>query len=198
MIDNFGSARIADFGLLTIVSDPSDPTSSSSYAKGGTARWMGPELFEPQRFGSKNDHRTMHSDCYALGMVIYETISGNIPFHHLPTNTSVLFKVVAGERPSLQGEGFEFEPSLQNMLEWCWEPLPSDRPGVKEVLQCLEKLLSGSEPPSSGVDEETGEESDDVLDRSSGRFFYLLQVSHNLSMHTCKMMITESLMSGGL
>ena len=36
---------------------------------------MSPELLDPERFGipqSEGDRPTMQSDCYALGMVIYE------------------------------------------------------------------------------------------------------------------------------
>jgi len=46
-----------------------------SFTPGGTARWMSPELFDPERFGiqgSEGYRQTRESDCYALGMVIYE------------------------------------------------------------------------------------------------------------------------------
>jgi len=81
LIDQTGHARIADFGLLTFVSNPTNLFSSSSYTQGGTARWMSPELIAPERFGFKISRPTRASDCYALGMVIYETVSGKLPFH---------------------------------------------------------------------------------------------------------------------
>ena len=46
-----------------------------SFTGGGTRRWMSPELLDPERFGmpeSENNRPTKQSDCYALGMVIYE------------------------------------------------------------------------------------------------------------------------------
>jgi len=46
-----------------------------SFTGGGTRRWMSPELLHPERFGipeSEDDRPTRQSDCYALGMVIYE------------------------------------------------------------------------------------------------------------------------------
>ena len=46
-----------------------------SFTGGGTRRWMSPELLDPERFGvpeSEGDRPTRQSDCYALGMVIYE------------------------------------------------------------------------------------------------------------------------------
>ena len=45
--------------------------SESSLCFAGTFRWMSPELLDPSRFGS-DGRQTRESDCYALGMVIYE------------------------------------------------------------------------------------------------------------------------------
>ena len=33
---------------------------------------MSPELYDPERFGATDDRPTKQSDCYALGMVVYE------------------------------------------------------------------------------------------------------------------------------
>ena len=46
-----------------------------SFTAGGTRRWMSPELLDPELFGIpqlEGDRPTRQSDCYALGMVIYE------------------------------------------------------------------------------------------------------------------------------
>ena len=79
LVDEAENARLTDFGLLTILSDPANLLSSSSNSKGG--RWMSPELIVPEEFGFEKYRATVSSDCYALGMVVYEVISGNIPFH---------------------------------------------------------------------------------------------------------------------
>ena len=117
---------------------------------------MGPELLAPQRFGFKNSRPTKPSDCYALGMVIYETISGNLPFHK-HSDLTVFVKVLEGEHPS---RGVRFTESLWKMLELCWTPQPNDRPSIEGVLRCLEAVSNLPEPPS-GVDEELTEDSDD-------------------------------------
>jgi serine/threonine protein kinase len=44
----------------------------------GTIRWMSPELLDPTHFGS-DGLPSRQSDCYALGMVIYE-VSRLLPF----------------------------------------------------------------------------------------------------------------------
>ena len=143
LIDQTGHARLADFGLLTIITDPTILVASSSYTQGGTARWMSPELIDPQQFGLERCRPTESSDCYALGMVIYETISGNLPFHE-DTDLMVFAKVLKGKHPP-RGPGFA--KGLWKMLERCWESQPSSRPSIGEVLQCLETLSNPSGPP---------------------------------------------------
>ena len=109
---------------------------------------MSPELITPEDFGMKTSRPTESSDCYSLGMVIYETISGNLPFHE-DTDLTVFVKVLKGERPRRETG---FTTSLWRMLERCWMPQPDNRPSVEEVLQCLEMCSDPSAPPSPGTD----------------------------------------------
>ena len=121
---------------------------------------MSPERIAPERFGFKNSRPTISSDCYALGMVIYETISGNLPFHK-DADYSVSMKIVEGERPF---RGARFTESLWEVLELCWASKPNDRPSIEEVLQCLEMISSLPEIPSPGVDDGMEEEEDELED----------------------------------
>ena len=123
---------------------------------------MSPELIVPQRSGLKNNRPTKHSDCYALGMVIYETISGHVPFHR-DADLAVFVNVLAGERPP---RGVGFAGSLWKTLELCWASQPNNRPSIEDVLQCLETISNLPEPYSPGVDEET--ESSDGWDSADG------------------------------
>jgi hypothetical protein len=118
---------------------------------------MSPELIDPQRFGLKGSRPTRSSDCYALGMVIYETISGNLPFHE-HTDLTVFVKVLEGERPP---RGAKFREGLWRMLEQCWESQPNNRPTIENVLRCLEMFSSSSEPPPPEVDQGTEKDGDD-------------------------------------
>jgi len=156
LIDETGHARLADFGLLSIILDPRYHLSSSSHTQGGTARWMSPERIAPQRFGFKNSCPTTASDCYSLGMVIYETISGNPPFHK-DADLTVFMKVVEGERPP---RGVRFTESLWGVLELCWAPQPNDRPSIEDVLWRLGVVSSLSEP-LPGADEGMNDDDDD-------------------------------------
>jgi len=165
LIDQAGHARLADFGLLTIISDPKNLLSSSTHTQGGTARWMSPELIDPQRFGFKKSLPTKSSDCYALGMVIYETISGHLPFHE-HTDLTVFVNVLKGERPP---RGVGFADTLWEMLKLCWVPQPKARPSIKDVLRRLEGFSLPCDPPSPEIDGEVDKGSDwDSSNDSSG------------------------------
>ena len=100
---------------------------------------MSPELFDPEKFGFKDGRRTKRSDCYALGMVIYEVLSGQTPFSR-HADYIVVVKVLKGERPGRpQGETRTwFSDDIWSVLERCWKTSPGDRPGIKDVLRCLE------------------------------------------------------------
>ena len=90
LINKDRRACIADFGLSTITGVVTQASARASQASlisndtlmsfttGGTRRWMSPELLDPERFGmpeSEDNRPTRQSDCYALGMLIYE-VSG--------------------------------------------------------------------------------------------------------------------------
>ena len=162
LIDQTGRARLADFGLLTIVSDPTNPTASSSSAKGGTTRWMSPELLDPDQFSVKDSRPTKESDCYALGMVIYEVLSGQAPFTPYK-DFIVMRKVLEGERPGRPdgAEGMWFTDDLWGTLNLCWATQPGSRPSIEVVLACLERASRVWKPPSPQMDEDVEMEDDD-------------------------------------
>ena len=113
---------------------------------------MSPELFYPENFGLKDSRRTKHSDCYALGMVIWEVLSGQVPFSRCDV-FAVVAKVSRGERPGRpQGtEGKWFTDDIWRMLERCWTSKPDDRPRIRDVFRCLEEVsrLWMANPPTT-------------------------------------------------
>ena len=113
---------------------------------------MSPERLFPEDSGLKESYPTKESDCYALGMVIYEVLSGCMPFPQCD-DMIVATKVLKGERPGKpQGEGgARFTTSLWEVLELSWKSQPQDRPSLNTVLLCLRDIASDSSmfPPSN-------------------------------------------------
>ena len=167
LINYDGRACITDFSLLVIIPDKANLISAISYLEGGTTRWTSPELLDPEPFGLKDSCQTKESDCYALGMVIYEVLSGLAPFFQYK-DTVVIRKVMEGERPERPRgrRAAWFTDSLWGMLEHCWEPQPHDRPSLKVLLEHLEGATrpSRSPSPTSTVDENVAADIGDPLD----------------------------------
>jgi serine/threonine protein kinase len=148
LIDRTGHACLADFNLVTIAPDATGVRSSNTFAAGGSFRWMSPELLSPERFNLIDNRPTKSSNCYALGMVIYEVLSGRAPFFHCH-GSAVISRMLDGERPVRpRGVGGRlFTDEIWNLLERCWKCLPEDRPRVEEVLQFLEEASRSWKPP---------------------------------------------------
>ena len=134
-----------------ITSDPAFSRTSSSSAYAGTTRWMSPELLDPDQ----RCRPTKESDCYALGMVIYEVLSGQIPFASCK-NFLVPRMVVEGEHPGrpLGTRGAWFTDDLWKMLEQCWSTQPEDRPATITVLEQIKHDSEVWEPILTTVEDD--------------------------------------------
>ena len=162
LIDENCHARLADFGLLTIITDSTSFETSSSIIAYGTIRWMSPELLHQSQSDIKGSGPTKESDCYALGMVVYEVLSGKVPFAPLK-DFIVMQKVVEGGHPE-RPEGVEgswFADGLWGMLNQCWESQLKSRPSIKAVLECLEEASETWKPPPQQVNEDLEMDEDD-------------------------------------
>ena len=171
LVNDNGRACLADFGLLMIVPDQS--TDTSSYMDGGTTQWMSPELLDPGRFNLTEGRRTTESDCYALGMVIYEILSGQAPFAPLRP-PPVIWRVLEGLRPGRpEGEvRVLFTDDIWKTLELCWKHQPGERISAKIVLQRLEKTspLPRLQFDANGIKGTSARERPDPTASGSGMF----------------------------
>ena len=106
---------------------------------------MSPELLDPE---NRDRRQTMHSDCYALGMVMYEVFSGRVPLYQYPS-FAIPGKVIGGSRPERpqEEEGVWFTDDVWEVLTRCWAPQPANRPRIKDVLQGLEEASKSWVPP---------------------------------------------------
>ena len=93
MRDGRGLVRLMDFGIAKIGGrneGSADPLTSTGLVM-GTPEYMSPE----QCLGEALDHR---SDLYALGIVLYEMLAGNVPFRG-ETAVATLFKHIQDPVP---------------------------------------------------------------------------------------------------
>ncbi|KAJ7242294.1 kinase-like domain-containing protein [Mycena rebaudengoi] len=98
-------------------------TESRNYSFGRSAGddesiYLSPELL----VGAIEDH-TAESDVWALGMIAYELLSGERPFHSMPF-MQIIMKITNGERPSRTGSMYDL---AWNAIQDCWHQNPQDR-----------------------------------------------------------------------
>lgn len=138
--------------------------SESFVASAGTFRWMSPELLDPKRFKS-NGRLTRESDCYALGMVVYEVkllciahyspthssqvLTGLPPFYHMHAFSSVTAVVIDSERPEipLNAESLGFSDILLGLVQSCWSESTSARPTAVQLFDGLSTAALTWNPP---------------------------------------------------
>ena len=113
MIDKEGSARIMDFGIARSLGSK-DMTDSGMRI--GTPEYMSPE----QADAKETDHR---SDIYSLGIILYEMLTGRVPFEG--DTSSIIVARHKRETP-------ENPKSLNNQIPDALNNL---------VLKCLEKTV---------------------------------------------------------
>ena len=108
MITEDGDARLGDFGITAIITDPTVvERDSMTTSKPGVTRYMAPELLNPQQFGFKHSNPSKESDVYSFAMTAYEVFYSYFVAHVidrrlLPSTRSSLetCRMVCGRRAS--------------------------------------------------------------------------------------------------
>ncbi|KAF8218242.1 kinase-like domain-containing protein [Mycena galopus ATCC 62051] len=129
LLDDQGHARLADFGLAVVVDGPLAPTN-----RGGSLRWMAPELLNPESCGLKDFERTVASDIYAFGCVCVELYAGKPPFSEFPSDGTVLLCVISGGRPEYPSK---MPMWCQQLINTCLSYVPSNRPETNTVIEAI-------------------------------------------------------------
>lgn len=108
---------------------------------------MAPELIAPSVFGSLSSRPTKPGDIYALGMVIYEVLTGAQPFCEREwVFSEVMYHVVRGERPTKpdDAEQIGFGGGTWELAEECWMEEPARRTEIERVLTHLTRFAASS------------------------------------------------------
>ncbi len=102
--------KVVDFGIAKLVGEPPDPDSEEVTRTGivvGSPSYMAPE----RMLGGQYDHR---ADVYSLGVVLYQMLTGRLPFESGPASfTALALRSVTEDPPLLR----EFVPALPRELE---------------------------------------------------------------------------------
>jgi serine/threonine protein kinase/tetratricopeptide (TPR) repeat protein len=106
ILDKRSNVKVMDFGLARVIGKGSKLTQSGTLV--GTLDYMSPE----QCRGEELDERT---DIYSLGVVLYEMLTGNVPFD-APNEAALIHKIVNEKPIEIRTLNLEVPPGLSIVL----------------------------------------------------------------------------------
>ncbi|XP_068969612.1 raf homolog serine/threonine-protein kinase Raf [Bombus flavifrons] len=132
------TVKIGDFGLATAKTRWSG--SQQFHQPTGSILWMAPEVIRMQ----EENPYSFQSDVYAFGVVLFELLSGQLPYSHVNNKDQILFMVGRGNlRPDLNKLRSDTPKALKRLTEDCIKFSREDRPIFRQILANLEGLSRG-------------------------------------------------------
>jgi serine/threonine protein kinase len=145
MVDTEGDPIVMDFGLARrIDADAARLTSPGRLL--GTPAFMSPEQVDcdPNALGPP-------TDIYSLGVVLYEMLTGKVPFQG--SLTAILRQIVSTNppRPSSINPALGDDSPLERICLKMMARCPADRyPSMAAVAEALEEAFFNKQPPTAG------------------------------------------------
>jgi serine/threonine-protein kinase len=132
LIDGSGAAYVSDFGLAKLLEGPAANVTRSGELL-GTPRYMAPEQVE----GGVVDHRV---DLYAFGLILYEMVTGTVPFRG-DSAIQELLERVRGKAPDPRTMNADTPAPLADVILRCLERSPDDRyQTAAEIVAALDAI----------------------------------------------------------
>ncbi len=123
LLDENGDYRITDFGISTKARTTLRRSIGAAAVSGGTTAYMAPERF------SANPAPTKASDIWSLGAMVYELITGDVPFGEIGGG----LQKNGAEIPTMQAATGTVSSKLEHVVRLMLAPNAWDRPTAETL-----------------------------------------------------------------
>ncbi|MDR3618399.1 MAG: bifunctional serine/threonine-protein kinase/formylglycine-generating enzyme family protein [Paludisphaera borealis] len=125
------TVKVLDFGIAKIIHNVGDASSSTMHTVGvlGTPAYSSPEQNGVEMDASSRSPVDHRSDIYSLGVMLYELLTGELPFKGDWTQLLYQHARAVPKPPSLVALQAQIPPAVENLVLRCLEKTPDQRPG---------------------------------------------------------------------
>jgi len=135
LIDKYKNAKVADFGLSTILEK-----GKTTRDFVGTPNWMAPEVLRLEEYTEK-------ADVFSYGVIIWEMVTKKLPFENL--NRREIAEIV-GRKAKREVIPPGTNPKVARLIRDCWIHLPKRRPDFSEIVDRIKNFDKIEEPEKGG------------------------------------------------
>ncbi|XP_053233661.1 RAF proto-oncogene serine/threonine-protein kinase isoform X6 [Podarcis raffonei] len=129
------TVKIGDFGLATVKSRWSG--SQQVEQPTGSVLWMAPEVIRMQ----DSNPFSFQSDVYSYGIVLYELMTGELPYSHINNRDQIIFMVGRGyASPDLSKLYKNCPKAMKRLVADCVKKVRDERPLFPQILSSIELL----------------------------------------------------------
>jgi WD40 repeat protein/serine/threonine protein kinase len=127
LLDGEGEPHVTDFSLAKLLEHDSGLTLTEAVL--GSPGYMAPE-----QASGKSREVTTAADIYSLGVVLFELLTGQLPFHG-ETSVETMRAIVEQEPPRPRSMNPMVDPDLETICLKCLEKEPGRRYGTAKALE---------------------------------------------------------------
>ncbi|XP_029361368.1 raf-1 proto-oncogene, serine/threonine kinase a isoform X2 [Echeneis naucrates] len=129
------TVKIGDFGLATVKARWSG--SHQVEQPSGSILWMAPEVIRMQ----DNNPYSFQSDVYSYGIVLFELMTGELPYSQIANRDQIIFMVGRGYlSPDLSKLYKNCPKAMKRLVADCIKKSKDDRPLFPQILSSIELL----------------------------------------------------------
>jgi eukaryotic-like serine/threonine-protein kinase len=129
--------KVLDFGVATLPQGSTESELTASGALIGSTSYMSPEQLRAEAVD-------MRSDVWALGVILYELLSGQRPFS-APSNSALIAKILV-DPPAPLHRSVKVPSKMAAIVNRCLSKTPGDRyRDVEQLRRALARLVPGED-----------------------------------------------------